>query len=181
MFAPPVAKPKAMQPQRSTVVAQRPSQSAVSQAHLLQRSIGNQAMIRLLAQRGSVTRNEPGAQEKEADSAHRSPKRQRPRGISAKSRSFRLAVRSGFKCRHFPAPRPPIQAKLKIGAVNDPLEHEADRVADQVMRMPPRRLRLRPRRHRSAANARTAKRRKNFKRRRPGRPSRRRRGASHRA
>ena len=37
-----------------------------------------------------------------------------------------------------PAPRLPgaIQAKLKVGAVNDPLEHEADRVADQVMRMP---------------------------------------------
>jgi hypothetical protein len=30
----------------------------------------------------------------------------------------------------------PIQRKLKVGAVDDPLEHEADRVADQVMRMP---------------------------------------------
>jgi predicted nucleic acid-binding protein len=29
-----------------------------------------------------------------------------------------------------------IQRKLTMGAVNDPLEHEADRVADQVMRMP---------------------------------------------
>jgi hypothetical protein len=29
-----------------------------------------------------------------------------------------------------------LQAKLKVGAVDDPLEHEADRVADQVMRMP---------------------------------------------
>jgi hypothetical protein len=29
-----------------------------------------------------------------------------------------------------------LQAKLAIGSVNDPLEHEADRVADQVMRMP---------------------------------------------
>jgi hypothetical protein len=29
-----------------------------------------------------------------------------------------------------------LQTKLAIGAVNDPLEHEADRVADQVMRMP---------------------------------------------
>jgi hypothetical protein len=38
----------------------------------------------------------------------------------------------------FAAPRlpGPIQTKLEIGAVNDPLEHEADRVADQVMRMP---------------------------------------------
>jgi hypothetical protein len=30
-----------------------------------------------------------------------------------------------------------LQPKLTIGAVNDPLEHEADRVAGQVMRMPP--------------------------------------------
>ena len=30
----------------------------------------------------------------------------------------------------------PIQRKLKVGAIDDPLEHEADRVADQVMRMP---------------------------------------------
>ena len=37
-----------------------------------------------------------------------------------------------------PLPRLPIQAKLKVGAVDDPLEHEADRVADQVMRMPAR-------------------------------------------
>ena len=34
------------------------------------------------------------------------------------------------------APRLPFQAKLKVGAVDDPLEHEADRIADQVMRMP---------------------------------------------
>ena len=33
-------------------------------------------------------------------------------------------------------PSPPIQPKLIIGQVNDPLEYEADRVADQVMRMP---------------------------------------------
>ena len=30
----------------------------------------------------------------------------------------------------------PIQRKLSIGAVNDPLEHEADAMADKVMRMP---------------------------------------------
>ena len=43
---------------------------------------------------------------------------------------------------HYFQPRPAgrlpgfMQAKLKVGAVNDPLEQEADRVADQVMRMP---------------------------------------------
>jgi hypothetical protein len=31
---------------------------------------------------------------------------------------------------------PVIQRKLEVGAVNDPLEHEADSVADKVMRMP---------------------------------------------
>ena len=31
---------------------------------------------------------------------------------------------------------PHLQCKLQVGAVNDPLEAEADRVADQVMRMP---------------------------------------------
>jgi hypothetical protein len=34
------------------------------------------------------------------------------------------------------APRLPIQAKLEVGAVNNPPEQEADRVADQVRRMP---------------------------------------------
>jgi hypothetical protein len=38
------------------------------------------------------------------------------------------------------SPEPPLpgnlQPKLEIGSVNDPLEHEADRIADQVMRMP---------------------------------------------
>ena len=34
-----------------------------------------------------------------------------------------------------PAPRLPIQGKLKIGAVNDALEQEADRVAERVMRV----------------------------------------------
>jgi len=37
-------------------------------------------------------------------------------------------------------PRISLQRKLTIGAVDDPLEREADRVADQVMRMPERAL-----------------------------------------
>jgi hypothetical protein len=37
---------------------------------MLQRSIGNQAMLRFLAQPLGVTRHKPGTQEKEADSAH---------------------------------------------------------------------------------------------------------------
>jgi hypothetical protein len=48
--------------------------------------------------------------------------------------------RGGGVRRPSPATAPrlpgPIQPKLKVGAVNDPQEREADRVADQVMRMP---------------------------------------------
>jgi hypothetical protein len=38
--------------------------------------------------------------------------------------------------RSAPATLPHLQCKLRIGAVNDPLEAEADRVAERVMRMP---------------------------------------------
>ena len=98
MFAPLIAKQKTKSGdlQRAPVEPQRHGQPAVSQVQLLQRRIGNQALLRLFAQRG----NEPGAPSNAA----------LLRGV--------------------------LQPKLRIGAVNDPLEHEADRVADQVMRMP---------------------------------------------
>jgi hypothetical protein len=59
MFAPPVAKQKTKsgELQRAPVVSQRHGQSALSPVQLLQRRIGNQALMRLLVQRG----NELGA------------------------------------------------------------------------------------------------------------------------
>jgi hypothetical protein len=50
-----------------------------------------------------------------------------------------VATRPNYGCTApaaAPAPAPHMQPKLVIGAVDDPLEAEADRVADQVMRMP---------------------------------------------
>ena len=38
--------------------------------------------------------------------------------------------------RHDAPSAPFIQRKLEVGAADDPLEHEADRAAEQVMRMP---------------------------------------------
>ncbi len=98
MFAPLIAKQKTKSGEfsRAPVEPQRHHQPALSQVQLLQRRIGNQALLRLFAQHG----NELGA----------------PRN---------MARLPGI-----------LQAKLRIGSVNDPLEHEADRVADQVMRMP---------------------------------------------
>jgi len=95
MFAPPVAKAKTktagsstanLALQRSTLVARSLGGGAVRQAHMLQRSVGNQAALRFLTQ----------------------PSR---------------------------SPTGSIQAKLVVGETSDPLEYEADRVADQVMRM----------------------------------------------
>src|SRR4051812_49413052 len=63
MFAPRIAKPKSAPPQRSAVAAQRPGHATVAQGQLLQRMTGNQAVPRLLTQRASATRNEPGADE----------------------------------------------------------------------------------------------------------------------
>ena len=52
-----------------------------------------------------------------------------------------------------------VQPKLLVGEVNDPFEHEADRVADQVMRLPAPESALTRRHPGSAANARPARRR----------------------
>jgi hypothetical protein len=73
----------------------------------LQRTIDNEATMRLLAQ---PTRNTTASERQSHDKAPA------PAGAS---------LRPGN-----------LQPKLAVGAVNDPLEHEADRVADQVMRMP---------------------------------------------
>ncbi|MGA2292074.1 DUF4157 domain-containing protein [Bradyrhizobium sp.] len=139
MFAPPLAKPKAMQLKRPKAMAQRADHSAVSQAQMLRQSIGNrnQAMSGLLAPCATALRNAPEVHEGMAHAA-------------ASSWDFgKIPVFSPDGAERlqnpppFPALRYPIsiQAKLKIGAVDDPLEHAADRAAHQVMRTPEPRLR----------------------------------------
>ncbi|MGA3398713.1 MAG: DUF4157 domain-containing protein [Acetobacteraceae bacterium] len=64
-----------------------------------------------------------------------------PIGNQATLRRMAQPPRGEGACRPVslpPAPPPPIQVqtKLEVGDVDDPLEHEADRVADHVMRMP---------------------------------------------
>ena len=74
------------------------------------------------------------------------PARKRPAGslITRKTLAIRAPSRPGTSARYsiFPPNQQPSSAplrpqpKLAIGAVDDPLEHEADRIADQMMRMP---------------------------------------------
>ena len=151
MFAPPVAKPKAKAaaPSRDTSTLHRAApfghrldDGGVEYLRMRQRSIGNQAMLRLFRRQGLI------------ENKHGDPGQDiGPESVSAEGGSRGLAwdfskippfpperMSGEFQSpSQFPAPRlsgPPIQAKLKVGAIDDPLEHEADRVADQVMRMP---------------------------------------------
>jgi hypothetical protein len=59
MFAPLITKTKTKPAElkRATSVPQRPTQATVDQVHMLQRTIGNQAMLRLLAQRRPTSKD----------------------------------------------------------------------------------------------------------------------------
>jgi outer membrane protein OmpA-like peptidoglycan-associated protein len=148
MFAPKAAKPQTkaaevltskLAPQPSRFVGHGSGHGLVGQALCLQRAIGNQATLRPPAQRtGNLTGNDCSDQrEYEAQGLARE--------ISAISWDFsRVPVfppeRTAQPRARSPIAAPPpavgIQPKLTIGPVDDPLEHEADRVADQLMRMP---------------------------------------------
>jgi len=125
MFAPPIAKAQAKTSASSTSSPAR--QRSASQAHRLghgpaeqaltfHRAIGNQGMLRLLAAQRAASLTE------------------------TPNMPFYPPARMGGSAPPSPVPTPrlpgPIQAKLNVGAVDDPLEHEADRIADQVMHMP---------------------------------------------
>ncbi len=124
MFAPKVAKPQTkadasptrnVEPQRSAPPAQRVSR---------------------------LTGAKPGGdQEREANSEITAA-REATHGVAwdisgialfPPERAGRLQPSHALNATPLPAA---IQAKLVVGSVDDPLEHEADRVADQVMRMP---------------------------------------------
>jgi hypothetical protein len=148
MFAPKVAKaqtkgaesPGKLVSQRSTFAAQPFGSSGVEQAHMLQRMIGNQAPLRILAQRASnLTGNECcGNQEREVN-PESTTVRPAPGSVSWDFSKISIfppdsTNQSQARSPHSTPPLPgAIQAKLSVGPVSDPLEREADRVADQVM------------------------------------------------
>ena len=121
MFAPPVAKPKSAEPRPSTAGGKRPGRSA----------------IELSGQRTRGAFNEPGPRELEDDDENMTG-----RGAASSWDFATIAVpfpgcAEQSKVPAFSwTPALAIQTKLEVGAINDPLEHEADRVADQVLGIP---------------------------------------------
>jgi len=89
--------------------------------------MGNQMMLRLAAQRAAVTGSQTRPAENDGDQARMTGEGAAP------GRPERLPAPSHFSATRLPGP---IQAQLDVGAVDDPLEREADLVADRVTRMP---------------------------------------------
>jgi hypothetical protein len=119
MFALPVAKPKSVPPQPLAATAHRPDQAAVAHRQLSQETIGNQATLRRMAKRASVTRNAPHAHENQ-DKLTDIPSRE-----AAQSWDF-------SKVPLYPS----IFPQLAINEPGDAYEAEAERVADHVMNFP---------------------------------------------
>src|SRR5712692_5576242 len=144
MFAPRVAKSQTkaaasptnkLSPQRPALAARRFGDDAVDRAHVLQRSIGNRATLRLLAPRAtSLAGNEPHDRNEQEVGPTSLTARGATPGVSWDfSKIPRYPPERG--CRSQASSLPGIiQPKLVVGAIDDPLEREADRVADQVMR-----------------------------------------------
>jgi Domain of unknown function (DUF4157) len=137
MFAPKIPKPQtktaadwsSLVRPRSTLAANR--NGPLEQALFLQHTIGNQATLRLLWQPArNITENEyHGRNEQKADLATAATRR-----VSWDFSKVPLFPSD----RAHPAPqlRDALQPKFAVGQVNDPLEHDADRVADEVLHTP---------------------------------------------
>jgi hypothetical protein len=149
MFAPRVAKPnaKTAAPSKNTSPPHRAQpfghrhNDGGEYLHMLRRSIGNQAALRLFGRQGLLENKHgtPG-QDIGPESLNAEGGARGPAPDFSKIPLFPPKRMSGeFQSpSQFPVPRlpGPIQTKLKVGTIDDPLEHEADRVVEQVMRMP---------------------------------------------
>jgi hypothetical protein len=144
MFAQPVAKSQTkiaarstarLAPHRSTLVAQFRG-SAFDSASVLQHGLDQG--------RSQPDRNEPGFNSHDQEASWLADPTQVLLSEAA-GPSWDLSKISIFPPSQQPLSEPlRLQPKLAIGAVNDPLEREADRIADQVMRMPDPELSIAP-------------------------------------
>jgi hypothetical protein len=126
-----------MTPYRSTSAGHRLGRDPVELSLFLQRTIGNQATLRLLGRQTSrpAVSNPPSDCEQGAGATENTMTEETSRGVSWDFSKIPLFPPE--RASRGSSPQPSIiQRKLVVGQPNDPLEHEADRVADQVIRMP---------------------------------------------
>jgi hypothetical protein len=148
MFAPKVAKPQTkttagstnkLAHRHPTLIARPFGGGSVEQASMHQATIGNQATLRFLTQRLSYSAAKAPGEHHPMEVAKVNGDAPNRGGdfskipVLAPDRRSRTQPSSPLDASPIPDA---IQAKLIVGEVNDRLEHEADRVADQLMRMP---------------------------------------------
>lgn len=125
--------------QRSALPGLRAGRTPDTQARIFHGAIGNQATLRNSREQGSEENGRSGDQEREAPTEAmrfgRAP-RGSSRDLSTIALSPPVPVNQPEACPTRGSQPAFLQAKLTIGSVDDPLEHEADAVAEQVMRMP---------------------------------------------
>jgi len=125
--------------QRSSPVARPFGHGAVEQEHALRARIGNQATLRLLGQRdASLTGSEHSHEFDQGAEGPLSEPAVASQDFSSIPASLRVQPNRSQALSPFAAPllSGPMHTKLAIGRRDDPFEHEADRIADDVMRMP---------------------------------------------
>jgi Domain of unknown function (DUF4157) len=135
VFAPKIAKPQTkatdglisrLMPHRSTLAGHRLGRDPAEQALFFQRTIGNQTTLRLLTQQGFAPTGEPVGGDRPHMNFSKIP-------LFPPDRASRPQVSSPLATAPVPGA---IQAKLVVGPADDPLEREADHIADQVMHTP---------------------------------------------
>lgn len=134
MFALPAAKSASSKNQISTVEARQQKESAGEATHQRQSSHFSSATVAGVSL--PTPPNDPRTQDSAVDASRVATIKRKSwtdfAGIPVFSADEqRLQTYPDFAVRHLP-----VQAKLSVGSVDDPLEHEADRVAEQVMRAP---------------------------------------------
>jgi hypothetical protein len=134
MFAPKVAKPQTkaaegstgrLAPHRSTYVGHRLRHDPVEQAPVLQRAIGNQAALRVLARQTSAVTNPPSDYDQEGGATESAMARETSRGASWDF--SKIAI--------FPPNRvnPPEIRAVPVSRPGDPLELDAHAVAARLL------------------------------------------------
>jgi hypothetical protein len=113
----------------------RPGLGSAGQLLTFQRTIGNQAVLGLVAkERQNRTAGTPADGQLHAADPDRAGSR--ASGQSASWDSGKIPLFAPDQPSGPEARLPLLQPKLAVGQVNDPLEHEADRITEQVMSVP---------------------------------------------
>jgi len=149
MFAPPITKATRASAssnkelaERSNLVEERIAGSAVEPVHPLQGTFGTWAALRLPSQRAA----RPEASQPSNPSIPASQPMQVPGGVAAPGLNWdfsnvllfspdRANPSQGESSLTVPLPPGILQRRLDVGEVDDPLEREADRVAEHMTRM----------------------------------------------